>query len=511
MERKFWILLVLVFLLGFMVRAWNLPDEARGWDEARHLNEARWFLGEGTATTEISHPDSAKNIGYPSSMKTLYILFVSLSMLVFGQGFFPALLVSLLFSLLTIPVFFLIGRHLSNEYGGMACALICALDPFSIFLSRSAMAETTCIFFISLAVFSYLVFLKENRGRFLLAAGAFSALAFAAKEIGLFVAAAIILSEVFRMLRDGRTRSHAENILLVLLPVILATAALWLFYSLIGGDFIFLLAVKLGSFPPAQFLSAGIAQSDVSSLFPSSLPAGQEHSMLFLRALGYYTPRLVFDYPLAAFLFPAGLVFLFRKRHPAAFFLSALAALPAIFLFTYPLVRERQLVFLVPALAAVSSCGLFLLAGYYRRGYRFAVLALLAALLAVSVTSAVSHPDFRARADYRQISGILLQDNLKGTLAVEPPLFIYYTGKESAWLNSWNSAGAFYGCQKAGCLLSIDSGRYSHIVAYRRGYDDAFIDAIAAACTPFAEAGGARLYRTSECQSEIAASVAART
>jgi uncharacterized membrane protein len=97
-------------------------------------------------------------------------------MLVLGQNEFILRFMPACFGILTIPVFYLIGREFADKDVGIIMAALLTFSPFHIFYSQDARSYSTLLFLFSLALFFFLFSLRTNDVRTWILFGFFSAL-----------------------------------------------------------------------------------------------------------------------------------------------------------------------------------------------------------------------------------------------------------------------------------------------------------------------------------------------
>lgn len=158
-------ILTAITVAGIILRFYNLGFNSIGEDESftydfsvRTLSE----IWQGTAAYEFNPP-----------------LFYGIEhvMLQIGNNEFILRFMPALFGILSIPVFYLVGREFLDRNVGLIAAAGCAFSPFLIYYSQTARAYTLMLFFIAMAALFCLKALKDpslkNWGIF----GVFSAFA----------------------------------------------------------------------------------------------------------------------------------------------------------------------------------------------------------------------------------------------------------------------------------------------------------------------------------------------
>ncbi|HZD42670.1 MAG TPA: glycosyltransferase family 39 protein, partial [Methanomicrobiales archaeon] len=159
-------LLVILILAGGALRFYHLDFNSIWLDEAATLNFARQSLlgiWQSTAQGEFNPP---------------LFNWMEHFMLVFGQSelvlrFIPALL-----GVLTIPVFYGIGKEFMDRDVGIIAAALLAFSPFHLFYSQDARAYAAVLFFFSVSFLFFLIAMRTHEARSWALFGVFSALAF---------------------------------------------------------------------------------------------------------------------------------------------------------------------------------------------------------------------------------------------------------------------------------------------------------------------------------------------
>ncbi|NIO20614.1 MAG: hypothetical protein GTN76_07720 [Candidatus Aenigmarchaeota archaeon] len=162
-NRKIWIILLVIFLLGFLLR------NAEYWygehaDAYSPLETAKFLVLEGKHVKACS----AGRAGYCSSYQQVlqpvgFPYLISLFYLVFGINTLPVLVFSAVLSSLSIILIFLICYLLFNkEELGLYAALVYALIPYNIFFSGTGFTRIISIFFLGFTLLIYLIAIRKN-------------------------------------------------------------------------------------------------------------------------------------------------------------------------------------------------------------------------------------------------------------------------------------------------------------------------------------------------------------
>ncbi|MFB3766670.1 MAG: tetratricopeptide repeat protein [Methanotrichaceae archaeon] len=117
-------------------------------------------------------------------------------MLIFGNSEPILRLVPAILGVLTIPLFYLIGKELVDEDVGLIAAALISFSPFHIYYSQEARAYTTVLFFMSLALIYYLRARDSRELKYWILFGIFSAFAFWTHFYSFIIIGTLILFEL---------------------------------------------------------------------------------------------------------------------------------------------------------------------------------------------------------------------------------------------------------------------------------------------------------------------------
>ncbi|MCK4336105.1 MAG: glycosyltransferase family 39 protein [Candidatus Aenigmarchaeota archaeon] len=162
-DRKIWIILLVIFLVGFCLR------NAEYWygehaDAYAPLETAKFLVLEGKHVKACS----AGRAGYCSSYQQVlqpvgFPFITSLFYIIFGINTLPVLVFSAVLGSLSIILVFLTCYLLfKKEEIGLYAALVYALIPLDIFFSGTGFTRIISVFFIGFTVLVYLIALRKN-------------------------------------------------------------------------------------------------------------------------------------------------------------------------------------------------------------------------------------------------------------------------------------------------------------------------------------------------------------
>ena len=215
--------LIVLMVIGIFLRFYNLGFNSLWLDEATTYNiSLRSFAGiwQVTASGEFNPP---------------LFYWIEHVMLMLGNNeiilrFIPALL-----GVLTIPLFYLIGKEFLDRNAGIIAATACTVSPFLIYYSQEARAYMMMLFFVALATIFFLRAMKSGSLIHWVLFGIFSALAFWAHFYAFVMIAALVLCALIEWAPHIRTelkniRMLVAGILVFVvlsLPLIIVTLQLF--------------------------------------------------------------------------------------------------------------------------------------------------------------------------------------------------------------------------------------------------------------------------------------------
>src|SRR5271157_198461 len=215
--------LIVLAVIGIFLRFYNLGFNSLWLDEASTYSiSVRSFadIWQVTASGEFNPP---------------LFYWVEHVMLMLGNNeiilrFIPALL-----GVLTIPLFYLIGKEYLDRNVGLIAAAACAVSPFLIYYSQEARAYMMMLFFVALATIFFLNAMKSGSLTHWILFGIFSALAFWSHFYAFVMIAALVLYALIEW--APRIRTELANLkmlvagvgvfVLLSLPLIIVTLQLF--------------------------------------------------------------------------------------------------------------------------------------------------------------------------------------------------------------------------------------------------------------------------------------------
>ncbi len=163
--KKLSSIFLFIFILGVGVRAINIwrPVDRPTWRESDEAGIARNYYREGM---NIFYPRvdwRGDTAGYAEMEFPLYPWLIALSYKIFGFHEFIGRVISFLFSLLTLWIFFRLAWDLLPPLGAQCAALFFALSPLVINVSSALQPEALMFLFYLLAGYWFICW-HQNRG-----------------------------------------------------------------------------------------------------------------------------------------------------------------------------------------------------------------------------------------------------------------------------------------------------------------------------------------------------------
>ena len=223
MKKLSWIFLAL-FLLGAGVRAINVwhPADRSSWRECDEAGIARNYYREGMNILYPRVDWRGDTPGYAEMEFPLFPWTTAVLYKLFGYHEYLGRVVSLVFSLLTLGIFFLLARSLLPELGAIVAAAVFTFNPIFIYISNSLQPESFMFFFYLLATYCFLRWYEEDTSGYFWISCAATALTILSKataaHIGIFFALLVIRKYGWKVFAQSKLWVFA---ILALLPNVL--------------------------------------------------------------------------------------------------------------------------------------------------------------------------------------------------------------------------------------------------------------------------------------------------
>ncbi len=228
--RSTTLLWILIFIIGAAARSTKLlkPVDTESWREGDMATIARNFYTNGL---NILHPQVAwdgNGPGYTEAEFQLYTGITAAGYKIFGYHEAIPRIVSFVFSLGTLLVFFAFSNYLfKNSRAALASSLVFALSPLLTLLANTIQPESVMFFFYTAAAFSFLKWLDTGSNKTYILTMVLTALALLCKitsaHIGVMFVILVLLKKDMGFLFRPKT--------LLLGAVAIAPALGWYFYS----------------------------------------------------------------------------------------------------------------------------------------------------------------------------------------------------------------------------------------------------------------------------------------
>jgi len=217
------VLLFLIIALGAFFRFYNL-----NWDEGHYLHpDERIYVNSSNIYIPeelnlLLSPDSplnSKEFSYGSF--PLFVYKITHAVILPNSSFlFVSRLVSSVFSILTIPLIFLISKELFNRKTGIIAAIIFAFSAGSIQHAHFNTTESIQIFLITLIILLGIKAIKNKNYLLFIPLAILSGISYATKIVGLTFLIVPLISFIFIFLKEKKLK---KLIFFILLFVFLAT------------------------------------------------------------------------------------------------------------------------------------------------------------------------------------------------------------------------------------------------------------------------------------------------
>lgn len=171
------ILLIILVITGAVLRFYHLDYNSFWFDESFTLFAAKHTLA-GIWDIVSNNSKELASVLLTAEFNPPLFHYIEHFMLVFGESEFVLRFIPALLGILTIPVFYVIGREFGDGHTGIIMAALLTFSPFHIFYSQDARAYSTMLFFFSLAFLFVLRAERTNRVHAWVLFGFFSALTF---------------------------------------------------------------------------------------------------------------------------------------------------------------------------------------------------------------------------------------------------------------------------------------------------------------------------------------------
>lgn len=182
--KKEWLVIISILIFGFVVRLYKINNPVADWHSWRQADTAsvtREYIKHGinilyptyhdisSIQTGIFNPKGYRFVEFPI-FNVIHVLFVKLlpfSLEVSGR------LVSILSSLVSVFLIYLIGKRLYGKEVGLIAAFFLSFLPFNIYFSRVILPEPMSATLGLLSLFLFIVFMQDEKKPALYLSGIF--------------------------------------------------------------------------------------------------------------------------------------------------------------------------------------------------------------------------------------------------------------------------------------------------------------------------------------------------
>ena len=448
-KNKRMIILGLVLLLSFLLRFYNIQNIGLKYsDEGIYLYEASWLNGDDYG--DIYEP--------MSSLKPLFVMFVSTSLKIFGYHDYSGLIVSALFGALTVFIVFLIGKELYNWNIGIMSALIFSVTKLHLIFSRTLLAESTLLFFFSLTILFYILAKKKESKLFYILTGVTAGLCFEVKYIAAILIVLISVYEFILAFKNG-FKKFVINIISIITPFLTIFFVFFGIYKILGINYSYYLLGRMALIGIGEkiithvpFL-ANIPRINIGVVYGGNIIMG---------ILKYIYYSLATIHIVTLLLFVIGIFILIKKKSKSDLFVLFWLISLTIFLVKLAHGYPRDFILILPIICITAAKGLDIFKSssfrklkdrLFKRS-KFKPNIVILVLFLVIILNIIGSLDVLRHTSqgYKEAGNILIKDNVNGTISTIPSLIAFYTHKSSELITTKEE------------LINLYSKGYTHIV-----------------------------------------------
>ena len=227
--RKTKIIWLVIFIFGFLIRGTEVfhSIDTESWRESDESSIARNYFRNGM---DFSHPQidwGGTGPGYTESEFPVYPYLIALSYKIFGLWEPAGRVISLIFSLMTLLVFFRFSKYLFEKRTAVVVASFFALSPLLAITSVTIQPESVMFFFYVSSAYCFTVWIENQSVKYFVLAALATALTILCKvpsvNIGLLFLILIVIKKGWNFLIKPKVLLF--GILSIVPPVI------WYFYT----------------------------------------------------------------------------------------------------------------------------------------------------------------------------------------------------------------------------------------------------------------------------------------
>lgn len=378
-------LLLLLILSGAFLRLYNLSYNSLWLDEATTLDISRHSY------LEIFDIVSRGEVNPP------LFYWIEHAMLFFGDSEFVLRIVPAMAGILTIPVFYLLGKELIDRNTGVIAAALVTFSPFHLFYSQEARAYSLMLFFFSVCLLFFFRGWRMGAWRDWVLFGLFAALGFWTHFYVFTPVAILMLAGLGLAFTDGAFHlKKLKNALLSIGVFIVATVPL------------LVIALQIFLYRTSSPRTFGIAGVDM--IYQTLLQISGYNQFLLLAFL---------------ILFGIGIALLFLRDSGKAILIAILVVVPLIVsvqLSNMMPMLPRYLIYLLPMyfIGIASTVTL----SYRRLDVKLILHVVVILVFLVAIPFYLSYYTSYSKEDWRGFNGILSSITSRGDVVVAVPSYM---------------------------------------------------------------------------------------
>jgi mannosyltransferase len=382
-------ILVTLIFVGFILRFYNLGFNSLWLDEATTFN---WSKPGFFEIWDIS-----RSVDFHPPL----FHWIEHIMLFFGQNEFVLRAAPALLGILTIPVFYLIGKEFLDKNVGIISAALLTFSYFGIYYSQEAYSYSLVLFVFSLVILFYLIALRTNNIAYWVLFGVISAIAFWTHYY-VFVGLGIIYLHAVITI-GGRLKkniSSAKNLLIAFCLTVLLTLPL---LFIVGERFF-----RLTGTPPTYGVLGPILIQET-----------------LLRFSGGYSSLNGIITAIYLILMTGGIVYLYTKDRNKCLFCALFMILPiviSVLISSKMTMNPRYLIYLLPVyFTLIAMCFPLIFRYIPNRNLLYLVVILIGVINAPLLAEYYSN---YTKEDWRGFAKIVQSETQDGDIVVLAPSYM---------------------------------------------------------------------------------------
>ena len=207
-------IIILIFVIAFTIRAYDLGKLAFNNDEAIYA---------GQAASLANYSEYQEQFSIFRAHPLLLQFMISISFYFFGINEFTARIVPVFLSCGIVVISYFIAKFLYNQQTAIISSIILGLLPYHVAISKQALVDVSMAFFFVLNLLLMLLYYRKNTILLLYGIGITAGLSFLSKEVGIISFAISIISLIII-----NKKIKFKNILVVVLSFIFITSPYWI-------------------------------------------------------------------------------------------------------------------------------------------------------------------------------------------------------------------------------------------------------------------------------------------